>query len=522
MAACNYGNVSNSSLYPALILNSYLDENREEQGRAAGLHDGIWMANESGLADDNVTYHSGVMKRSIAADLNGDPDSYILAINWWQTFKPDMLAGKLNVLFEGDAPRPASITCRGAAVFRGTKVMAYRSGIRKWADVLALLPKSLADNLWPEPSIPFTCAFDTAGRASLPNVPFQLVITEDGKMHSGAALGALCAFEYTATDGSPAFGWSEGEWLASETVPALQMHDPRTMTNAIVAAGLAQPYWQRDVLMGHRDLILSLKPIEGGVAKASVTRLIFVVDLQGAPILVGGPVATANVYTMSVVEGADGRLHRIEAATFAEVAASVQKRVRLDANFADSARAQLQREVERQSSGKACALAHKEIVYTAPPVHWLALDASKHAQPSGDDRLTWTTGPDFTASQLAHSLVSRAWSWDAQREGKRGKAAAAFPQANYCVQDDARPKPKPIEMAFSYETHQVRVKVPIIQLSAAYKPIGKSAPLFDPPKTGPKRKWCALADSWIPKGSVDADPHALRAKYAHAPWAFWG
>ena len=77
-------------------------------------------------------------------------------------------------------------------------------------------------------------------------------------------------------------------------------------------------------------------------------------------------------------------------------------------------------------------------------------------------------------------------------------------------------------MAFSYETHLVRLKVPIVKLSAAYKLDGKSAPLPAPPTGAPKRKWCALADDWVPRSQADAEPALLKAKYRHAPWPFWG
>ena len=59
----------------------------------------------------------------------------------------------------------------------------------------------------------------------------------------------------------------------------------------------------------------------------------------------------------------------------------------------------------------------------------LALDVSEHTAPLGDDRLTCAAGADFTAQTLARSLKSLTWTWDAEREGKCGKAAARFKAA---------------------------------------------------------------------------------------------
>ena len=121
-------------------------------------------------------------------------------------------------------------------------------------------------------------------------------------------------------------------------------------------------------------------------------------------------------------------------------------------DYGPTAKAQLQQEIEMQSSGNS-SLTYKLIEYSAPPLIWLSLPLSRHTSPCNDGLLTWVTGPEFTSLMLGDSILSRVWTMDAQRAGKRGRAAHGFPTSQLRIQDDARDNPKPGESHTHIHTH---------------------------------------------------------------------
>eukprot|EP00966_Prymnesium_polylepis_P067961 1579723-Prymnesium_polylepis.1 len=81
---------------------------------------------------------------------------------------------------------------------------------------------------------------------------------------------------------------------------------------------LATEYREREVHMGHRDLIPSMKPIVGGVKLSSILGVTLNVALS-ALVLVGDEFDETDLTTATLFEDADGKLWRVPEPTWFEL-----------------------------------------------------------------------------------------------------------------------------------------------------------------------------------------------------------
>ena len=194
--AFNDGAASRSELSPMLLLNCYCVD--EELGRKGAGFDGIWFANQGELDQNNIQYATEPMKNAIELDLAGMPFHFILAIGWWQTVTPDMIEDvQPMTLPGGHTPGALTPRCVGVGIIKKGRITAYHPNVRRWVDIVPLLPASLASRLSPAAAIPFANFFDVHPMVARhwPVVPFEMVVSEEGSLTSGGGDGGLCAFE---------------------------------------------------------------------------------------------------------------------------------------------------------------------------------------------------------------------------------------------------------------------------------------------------------------------------------------
>ena len=526
--AYNYGKVSEGDLCPFLILNTYTpdEEGFHRDDRHNAVHDGIWLANKRMLDDSRVTTAHRGIRQAVGDDLLNDSD-YILCINWWQTIYPHQVVGAVEYSFPPHETAGAhGITIKGIATLSGSKIVQYLPGVNEWSALVEALPQHLLDRLPQAPRVPFFSVFQpTTPSEVLQDVGFQLALTDDIKLHCGCEAGLLCAIEYTTEDGGVAFAWLQSSIIVDGILEAFHLHDPNTLasTNELIRVQLERSYWKRDVCTGHKAMIPSLRPVDGGVRAANVVRLVYVLDFQYVPFIDWVP--AANSFTMCVLEDGAGSLHRLRAPAMRQVIQTAKKLLRFsNRNAENAARAQLQRELEFACAGKQAGLRFLVFSYPCTVEYFLSLPVTaSHMEWAGDDRLTLTTGNDFTVEDMG--LLLRQWDVDAQRAGKRGRAAENFKPVYNRAQNDSRPNPKRSCMSYSLESCRLSIGLAVAQLNSAFKHIPESAQLPPPPSRAGGTvgyKWAPHLQTWVPRSDPDPPVSIARSAFQHAPWPWWG
>ena len=529
--AYNHGKVSEGDMAPFLILNTYTPELEEEwvsTDRHHPVHDGVWLANSRMIDECRVKVANRGIRRALDADLV-DEDDYVLCINWWQTIALGQVAGAVEYTFPHTHQTAGGygIHIVGVVIMSGSHIVEYLPGLHEWSALHAALPQHLKDRLPDMPSVPFFSAFQTStAPAVLPHVDHQLVLTGDVKLHAGCEDGLLRAIEYKAEDGSLRYAWLQSCDVVDGKVGAFHIHDPTTLalTNETVKNQMDKDYWQRDICLGHKSMLPSLSPVQGGVRADSVTHLIFVVDFQYVPFLVSVP--EKDVYTMGALEDTAGFLYRVRAPPIRCVIEATARLMRFTGDLGFAARALVQRELEAAVLGKKVSLRHLVFSFACPVEYFLALPvASSHMEWTGDDRLTLSSGKGFSVGAIG--LVSRLWNMDGERAGKRGKAAERFPVVYNMVQDDQRPNPKPTFMSYSLETGRLTLGVSVAQFNAAFKHVRESAQLPAAPLQAPgaircMHKWSPHLEVWVPRSDPDASRAVARAAFLRRVWPWWG
>lgn len=154
--AFNHGRVAEGDTYPMFLLQCYPLGDAGDRTQAA--FDGIWLTNQSALDEEGIVYKSKLVRDKVSADLADGDNSFILALNHWQTITADMVVGKANMsLASVNTP---GRRVKGVAVMRGSMMMAYHSKMFAWDDIVAIMPAPLTERISPMPAIPFACAFD--------------------------------------------------------------------------------------------------------------------------------------------------------------------------------------------------------------------------------------------------------------------------------------------------------------------------------------------------------------------------
>ena len=248
------------------------------------MADGIWCSSAQMLEDERTTYKTMALKSTIMADLAADPDAVVLDLNHGQTFLAEMLEMPAKLTFAGDAARedrysnaPAFVTkvCKGVAVFEGTCIVSYHPGLKDWKEIKALMSQTWLDELSPAPSVPFLNPFGDSPVLHKTR-PFERIVSEDGKAHCGSAEGFVCAVEYKVP-GEDIMRYAELLSVCGHFMDAHHVYQPSDIQPSDIATLYAStPYWSRDILLGHRDLILSNNIVEGGIDRTTITRLIYI------------------------------------------------------------------------------------------------------------------------------------------------------------------------------------------------------------------------------------------------------
>ena len=505
-----------------LLTNMYGDVRREP------MCDGFWFSSSKMLIDERTTFKTKEIKEAIMGDLAGDPEAVVLDLNHGQTFTVEMLEDPVRLEMPGmgayeqryaHAPAFVSKIYKGVAVFDGTCVISYHPGLTDWEEIMSLMSETWRTELSPQPPIPFRNIFGTYPGASR---TFERTMSEDGKAHRGRAEGFVCGVEYKLPD-EDIVRFAEVVTLAGPFMPAFHIYQPADVTGFPASS----TYWSRDLLLGHRDLILSNNFVQGGVDRTTVTRLIFITDFQGTVILhKNGYISDADVYTMGAMQ-VDATLQRFPEVSFRAVAAAVMSYVTnmLGGDPSGAAKALAQREMEAQVSGKASALAFKTVTFPVPALYMIALPAFGRMCDTGDGHLTWSTGAGYDVDDLLDNVESKRWMWDADRAGKSGVAASNYETSYYSMCRDSRPKPKAAQVSYSFERGVAKFSSSYLKIKSDWQLDLKSAQLPKPrpqPDSAEKRKWDHLVSDWVPKSTADPARAELECKFGKPTWAYWG
>jgi hypothetical protein len=167
--------------------------------------------------------------------------------------------------------------CRVRALKNGGyAVESFLAGKPSWEDVRALMAIEVRERLSPAARlIPSSNPFES--QPELPVVPWQMgayLTNEKARADTafrqgGDARVVRFIFDYVQPDGSSAVGWMGPNGVL------YHVRDPSVLaeTNVKVQQLLQQPYREREVQMGHKDLIPSMMRIEGGVERQQITRV---------------------------------------------------------------------------------------------------------------------------------------------------------------------------------------------------------------------------------------------------------
>ena len=166
------------------------------------------------------------------------------------------------------------------------------------------------------------------------------------------------------------------------------------------------PYREREVLMGHCDLIPSMRPIVGGVALDCITRCFLNTGLHTLVFL--SDISPKLLTTATLYEDGDGQLHRILQPSWATTLANVKSFLCTDVEHLSSVAASaLSRQLELRAAGADSGLACLKVIYAAFPLRLLlALDvADGKLKWYGDRQLTLQTyHKSFDSKELAKNL----------------------------------------------------------------------------------------------------------------------
>ena len=530
--------VSERCFAPVLILNAYTaeDEDMAADDRQGVVHDGLWFCNSEMMQQHRINRGDADIQQRLEDDF-ADGDCYVLCINWVQTLHPCQLHGTVDFTFGSSvAPKGRHIRIVGVATMcmDSHRVVQYDSGMRDWSAVLSSMPEDILDRLSPTPTIPFLTAFEPEVAPTVPPAhAFAHLANGSTKLHAGWQPGLLCAFEFELPDDNSdsfttAFAWSRNCNIIAGQVDAFHVHTPELLAtkNNVLAEQLRRMYWERDVCLGHQSLIPTFLPITGGVPAQDIRRLIYVVDFQLLPFLISLPVA--DVYTFGVLEGLGGALHRVRSPPVSRVMQSARELLLLTSDLVLAARSQLQLEMEHAVVGKQVRLRYLTFSYSCTVAYFLALPVSASGMEwaQGDDQLTLITQKGFSASDFAQNVISLNWDMDAERAGKRGKAAASFRTVYSRAQDDQRPRAKPTSMRYCLETSRLTVRIAVAQLNGAFQHIKESAQLPLPPPLPAgvtfKRKWSPHLQMWVPRSQPDPPRSVAVQIFRHDPWVWWG
>ena len=527
----NLGRVSESGAAPFLLLNTYTPDcdDSHPDDRRASTHDGIWCANLDMLKEESANLGESEVREALLADLESDK-CFVLCINWWQSIEPSTVTGVCEHLFPHEVGGADAIFIVGLAVMRGRTVMRYIPNITSWDALLAELSTELREKISPPSPISFEPAFQSSSmRVKLPTIDYSIFKVTGFKQHCGCGPGLLCGVEY---DGGDDAILNKFAWLPAGDVDAAATHvaanflymPSELMHHPMVAEQLGRMYWERDFLIGHNDLIPSLRPIPGGIQKSKIRRLVYVVDTQLVPMMVA---AKHNIFTLGGIEDVDGVIRRLRPPSFNQVFGTL--RWFYDASkgddLADISKAQVQQAMESAALRKTVGLRFLQFEFFCTPEYFLALDVSKHVEWLGDDRLTLITGSDFDMAKFAPNCLGLQWTMDANRAGKRGWAAINYQTVYNRAQDDARPNPKISYVSHCLETQQVKVGLAVAQLNSAFKHMPESAQLPQAPTDmlSGRCKWCPAAGAWVPRSQPDAPRLVVRQAFsAHPNWQWWG
>ena len=403
----------------AMVISTYPGE--DPANRAVFEAMIVWTVSK----DDFAAYNIDPAGFNGALDAEG---AVALVINWTDACALDRFCGVGRLCMDGsaDLDDPCVRNYVGIAEVGSRKngrlyVSDWRPGEVDWAAVVASRKDTDAVKEFESPPadlVPFRSLFSS--QPTLPTADFQdgptlsnAAALTGSRLRIGSATGLrfvakyLCGTEvrYAVlqnTDLLSGVGCISGHH-------AYMSHQLPQPAKGTYERLVAPSYHAREVLIGHRDLILSCRPVEGGVPFQDIVDIQVNVNFDMIPFL-DKDIAAAAMSTATLGVATDGQLFRLDAPTMYENLQTARSLLCPACNQLETvAKATISRELEARAAGSETGLGCLRLSFPGFSLAlFLSLAASRQVAWCGDRGLTLKTPPNFDSFELSKNVGARA------------------------------------------------------------------------------------------------------------------